>query len=63
MTDRIDIAAELVHETDNAFLLNDGRTDGKGKPVNVWVPKSLCEETAPGIYLMPEWLATDKEFI
>lgn len=55
----IDLACELRHETDKAFLIFDGARE-------VWIPKSLAEwEPAPnrssssstGTITMPEWLA------
>ena len=46
----VDIDAELVHETDDAFLINDG--DKK-----VWCPKSLTENNRDGTFTMPEWFA------
>ncbi len=52
----IDVAAELRHETDAAFLLDDG--DQK-----VWVPKSLVENNDDGTFQMPEWLAFEKNLI
>lgn len=51
-----DIAAELLHETKNAFLLHDGDTEA-------WVPKSLVENNGDGTFTMPEWLAKERGFI
>jgi hypothetical protein len=51
-----EIAAELQHETDLAFLLFDGDT-------KAWVPKSMTENNGDGTFTMPEWLAKDKGFI
>jgi len=64
----IDIAAELRHETDNAYLLYDGRSEikkGDTKPseLKVWVPKSQVENNEDGTFTMPEWLAMEKGFI
>jgi hypothetical protein len=64
----IDIAAELRHETANAYLLADGRTEikkGETKPseLRVWVPKSQVEMSDNNIFTMPEWLALEKGFI
>ena len=55
-SDLVDIAAELAHQTDDAFLLFDG-----DKPV--WVPKSLVEDNNDGTFAMPEWLAKEKGLI
>lgn len=55
-SDIIDIAAELHHETDKAFLLSDG--DRKE-----WVPKAQVENNDDGTFAMPEWLALEKGFI
>ena len=54
-----DIAAELRHETDAAYLIFDG--DKK-----VWLPKSQvehCEHDGADIFTMPEWLAIEKDLI
>jgi hypothetical protein len=63
----IDIAAELRHETDGAYLLFDGRTqkhkDGRVQDISVWVPKSQVEKNEDGTFTMPEWLALEKGFI
>lgn len=46
-----DIAAELRHQTERAFLLFDGTKE-------VWVPKALVEyDTRDKVFTMPEWLA------
>lgn len=55
-SDLVDIAAELHHETDKAFLLFDG--DRKE-----WVPKAKVEDNGDGTWAMPEWLALEKGFI
>lgn len=52
----IEIAAEIRHETDNAYLLFDGTR-------TAWVPKSQVENNEDGTFTMPEWLAEQKEFI
>ncbi len=62
----IDIAAELRHETDAAYLIYDGRTKvEKGEPseLRIWVPKSMVEYDGKQTFTMPEWLAKDKGFI
>ena len=52
----VDIAAELMGETDRAFRIFDGdRTE--------WLPKSQVERNDDGTFTMPEWLAKDKGFI
>lgn len=53
----IEIAAELIHETDMAFLISD---DGANE---IWVPKSQVVDNEDGTFSMPEWLALDKGFI
>jgi RNase P/RNase MRP subunit p29 len=53
--DDIGIAAEVVAETDKAWLLSDGAKEA-------WVPKSLVEREG-AVFQMPEWLAMDKGFI
>ena len=52
----VEISAELVRESDKAFLLNDG--DGER-----WVPKSKVNWIGKALWEMPEWLAKDKGFI
>lgn len=52
----IEIAAELRHETADAFLLDDGSAEK-------WVPRSLVEDNEDGTFTMPEWLATERGFI
>lgn len=51
----IEVSAELVHETDLAYLLDDGL-------VRAWVPKSQCERIDAKTWEMPERIAIDKEF-
>lgn len=47
----VDIAAEIRHQTDRAFLIFDGAKE-------VWVPKALVEyDTRDKVCTMPEWLA------
>ena len=71
-SDLIDISVMLRHETANAYLVADGRTEiKKGDTVpselRVWVPKSQCELDIVGkssaILTLPEWLAVEKGFI
>lgn len=63
MGKEIEIFAEIIAETDNAFLISD---DGQKQ---TWVPKSQVEteqDCGPGdsvVFTMPEWLASEKEFI
>lgn len=53
----VDIAGELRHETERAFLLFDGAR-------TVWLPKSQVEHhPEDGVFVMPEWLAKEKELI
>lgn len=65
----IDIAAELRHETDKAYLVYDGRSEiKKGDTVKselrVWIPKSKVEYNEDdGTFTMPLWLAQEKGFI
>lgn len=69
MAKLIDIAAELRHETPNAYLIYDGRSEiKKGETVpselRVWVPKSQVEYNEDdGTFAMPEWLTLEKGFI
>lgn len=52
----IDIALLIKHETDKAWLVNDGDND-------VWLPKSQADNNEDGTFTMPEWLAIEKRFI
>lgn len=51
-----DMAADVIAETDKAWLLNDGVSEE-------WVPKSQVEDNGDGTFTMPEWLAKEKGFI
>lgn len=54
----VDIEADLVHETDLAYLISP---DGKKKE---WVPKSVVEyDKDEGIFTMPLRLAEEKGFV
>jgi hypothetical protein len=59
--DLVDIACQLVHQTELAWLLDCGDT----KPV--WVPKSVCEldvdSKGVGTVTLPESWAQDKGMI
>lgn len=58
--DPVIITAALKHETDNAYLINDG-------DVEDWIPKSQCEREHISSdnyeFTIPEWLAEAKGFI
>lgn len=61
-SDLIDVAVQLHHETEKAWLVSD---DGDKKNA-VWIPKSQAEIEPKGkahILTMPEWLAADKRLI
>ncbi len=53
----IDIAAELIHETPDAYLIEP--PDGK----RVWLPKSRCQYDGKCVFTMPEWLAEQKDLV
>lgn len=60
---RVEIACELRHETEAAFLIFDGDREA-------WIPKSQCDEFEPdapgkktGVLAVEEWLATEKGLI
>jgi hypothetical protein len=63
MEKEIEIACELVHETDKAYLIDAGLDD------NVWIPKSkvkdYCEDVNGNIdsVFIPESLAYQKGLI
>lgn len=57
----VEIAVEIRHETDLAYLIFDGQQE-------VWIPKSqvsdYCEDKGKIISIfIPEWLAEDKGLI
>jgi hypothetical protein len=54
-SDLIDIAAELIGETDKAFHVDDGDH-------RVWLPKSQVERDGQ-TFTLPEWLAKEKGLI
>ena len=56
-SDLVDIAGEIVGETDKAFRFDDGTR-------KVWLPKTQCEwDATDKTMAMPEWLAKEKELI
>lgn len=64
----IDITAELRHETNNSYLVWDGREEIKkgdeiSSELRTWVPKSMVEFDGKNIFTMPTWLAKNKGFI
>lgn len=57
MTEKlIDIACQILNETEKAYRINDGAKIE-------WVPKSQVEDNKDGSITMPEWLAKEKGFI
>lgn len=56
-SDLVDIAGEILGETDKAYRFHDGARI-------VWLPKSQCEwDKDNQTMAMPEWLAMEKELI
>lgn len=51
-----DFVGILKHETENAFLVNDGDKD-------YWLPKKLTEDNGDGTFTIPEWLAIEKGIV
>ena len=53
----VEISAELIHETDDAYLIEppDGR--------RVWLPKSKCEYDGKITFTIPEWLAEQRDLV
>lgn len=61
-SDLIDVAVELHHETEKAWLVSDSGV----REHAVWIPKSQAElATVGGCHTLtaPEWLLHDKELI
>jgi hypothetical protein len=53
----IELALTVKHQTEKAFLVTDGVNE-------VWLPKSQVEHhEEDGIFVIPFWLARDKELI
>ena len=52
----VDIDAELLRETEGAYLIDDGVRQ-------VWVPKSQVVHNDDGTFTMPEWLAIRKDLV
>ena len=63
MSNKVEVCLEIERETDDAYLVTD---DGENK---AWIPKSRVEpeqDCGPGdtvVFVMPEWLAMEKEFV
>lgn len=55
-SDLVDIKAELIHETEKAYLINDGDRE-------VWIPKSQVEFDGDRTFTMKERLAKEKWLI
>ena len=65
MSKLIDVdISHIVHETDDAYLVPSLKTlPSDGQYINVWLPKSQCENNEDGTFTMPEWLAIEKDLI
>lgn len=55
----IQIETILLRQTDGAYLVDSGEVDKKGKPIGIWVPKSISK-FENGILHMPEKIAIEK---
>lgn len=62
MTEEVEICAEILHETTQAYWITDG-------DIKEWVPKSQVDLDQDGEvgdtvnFTMPEWLAIEKGFV
>lgn len=54
--DLVDLELTLIHETEKAFLLSDGKK-------KVWVPKSVVENNEDGTFTMPQSWAEEKGLV
>ena len=52
----VDLELELLHETNGAYRVTDGKT-------TTWLPKSQVQNNGDGTFTMPEWLAIEKELV
>jgi len=59
----VDLDLKVVHQTEKAFLLTDGREDANGDLISEWVAKANCENNNDGTFTMPEWSAIEKGFV
>lgn len=61
MSEDIEIAVEVITQTDSAFCVDTGLTE------NVWIPKSQISDSDddynPTCIFIPEWLALEKGLI
>lgn len=57
MGEEVEISAELVHETEDAYLIEEpgGR--------RVWLPKSQCRHDGGVTFTVAEWLAVKQELV
>jgi hypothetical protein len=54
----VDVTADLVHETEKAYLLRSDTGD------EAWVPKAAVEyDRAEGVFTMPRRLAEEKGLV
>ena len=57
MSSEIEVFAELIHETNEAYLIEPpGRS-------RVWVPKSQCSYDGKATFTMSEWIAEKKDLL
>jgi hypothetical protein len=52
-SDLVDLEVEIVHQTERAVLVDDGR-------VKVWLPKAVVELNEDGTITLPEAVAFEK---
>lgn len=57
MASEVDISADLVHETPDAYLIEE--PGGK----RLWVPKSLCSYDGKVTFTIAEWWAEKNELV
>ena len=55
-TELFEVAAQIRHETEKAYLLFDGTKEA-------WVPKSQVENHQDGTFTLPQWLAEKVGFV
>lgn len=60
----INIEAELIFETDDAYLIDTGEgTFNDPQKGRHWLPKSKTEWDCCNTFNIPEWLASEKGLI
>jgi hypothetical protein len=63
MTKLVDIDADLVHETANAYCVKIDDDTFEKEAKRYWLPKSVTENNGDGTFTLPEYIATEKGLV